>query len=136
METIDADTTRNGRHEPPTSITVGEAIEAYMILDDLDPKALGRELTNEVVDAADALESVVRRYQKKIRKHRQRLATRETEEGLELDEAAQEELDAVVEDLQEQEADVDVPTIDVLCAASTRAVRELRNVDALKPILQ
>lgn len=119
-----------------TTLTVGEAADAYMVLNDLDPSALGRTLTDQVVDIADALEPVVQTYRKKLRKHRQRLADRETEDGLELDDEAEAELEEVQEDLRTQEVDIDsVPRLDVEAAPSIRALRAVRSIEELSPLV-
>jgi len=118
-------------------LTVGEAADAYMVLNDLDPSALGRTLTDQVVEIADALEPVVQTYHKKLRKHRQRLATKETDDGLELGEDAEAELEEVREDLRGQEVGIgSVPRLDVEAAPSIRALRAVRSIDELEPLIR
>jgi hypothetical protein len=129
----DSTKTQNETHG---ALTVGETVDAYMVLNDLDPSALGRTLTDQVVESADALEPVVQTYRKKLRKHRQRLATKETEDGLELDEEAKAELEDVREDLRGQEAGIDsVPRLDVEAAPSIRALRAVRSIEELEPLI-
>ena len=111
-------------------LTVKEAAEAYQALNSLDPSALGKELTSEVVEIADTLEDVVQKYQTKGRKHHQRLAD---DEG-ELTEEAEEELNELMEEIGEEKTDLR-PVLDPGKAPSVRAMRELMALDPLKPLL-
>jgi len=111
-------------------LTVKEAAAAYQALNSLDPGALGKELTTDVVEIADTLEDVVRKYQAKGGKHRERLAG---EDG-ELTEDAEEELSELMEEIGEEETSLR-PVLDPGKAPSVRAMRELMALDPLKPIL-
>jgi len=107
---------------PDSTLTVGEAVDAYVALNDLDPSALGRSLTDEVVEAAEKLEPAVQTYEKKMDKHAERTDS-------------EQELEEVRRDLRAEAAGVERPTIDVTAAPSIGALRALRQLDALRPVL-
>jgi len=108
---------------PDSTLTVGEAVDAYVALNDLDPSALGRSLTDEVVEAAEALEPAVQTYERKMEKHAERTGS-------------EKELEEVKRDLRAEAAGVEPPRIDVTAAPSIGALRALRQLDALRPVLK
>jgi len=112
-------------------MTVGEAVDAYRMLQNLSPQALSRDLTNEVVDAAQTLEAVAVSYSKKMQKHRKRLGG----EGEEITEEVRSELQEIRDELRDEPADVDPPSIDPYKAPSIAVTRELLSVDALAPLI-
>jgi hypothetical protein len=111
-------------------MTKGRAFDAYRVLQNLDPKALSRELTDQVVDAAQALEPVATSMAERMQKHRERLA-----EDEKLSEEAQAKLQEIEQEVRQEEADVDVPTLDPYQAPSVAVTRELRSSDALQPVI-
>lgn len=118
-------TRQNGTPDP---LTVGEAVDAYQALMNLDPSALGETLTNEVMDAVGALEPVVEDYKRKMQAHQRRLADGEGEE------VPEDELEQALSNLREETTDVQV-TINHSAAPSIRHLQSLRAIDALKPLL-
>lgn len=126
MEMQPRDTTTESRKP----LTVGEAAQAYQALNSLDPGALGKDLTNRVVEIADILEEVVVPFQRKVQKHRERLSGEDDE----LSEEAEEEFQETVDELGEEEVGMR-PILDPSDAPSVRAMRELMSIDPLKPIL-
>ena len=106
-------------------MTVGEAVNAYRTLRDLDPSSLGEPLTNEVMDALSDLEPAVQRFQRKAEAHQERLT-----EGEDTDEEA---LEDALGGLMEEEADVEA-SIDVSTAPSMGVRYDLENAPVLDPL--
>jgi len=115
-------------------MTVGEAVDAYRTLQGLRPQALSRALLNEVVDAAQALEGTANAHQERVEKHVERIGGDvDSMEDLTGEEKA--ELQDVVQDLRSEKAGVEAPRIDPLKADTIAAMREIQEVEALKPLM-
>lgn len=115
-------------------MTVGEAVDAYRTLQGLRPGALSRDLLDEVVDAAQALEGVATAHQERVEKHVERIGG-DVSSVEDLTGEEQTELQEVVQDLRSEKADVEAPTIDPSKAESVAAMREIQKVEALNPLL-
>jgi len=114
-------------------MTVGEAVDAYRTLQGLRPSALSRALLDEVVDAAQALEGTATAHQEKVEKHVERIGGDvDSIDDLTGEERA--DLNEVVQDLRSEEADVEAPRIDPSKADTIAAMREIQEVEALKPL--
>jgi len=115
-------------------MTVGEAVDAYRTLQGLRPSALSRDLLDEVIDAAQALEETATDHQEKVEKHLQRIGGDvDSMDDLTGEEKA--ELKDVVQDLRSEKAGVEAPRIDPSKAVTIAAMREIQEVEALKPLL-
>lgn len=114
------------------NLTVGDAVDAYRTLQGLSPQALSRKLTDQVVEAAQALEPVATTYGEKMQKHQERLMNGEEE----LSDDAKEELESIQEDLRSEPVDVAPPTINLQHAPSVAIMRELSSIDALEPVVR
>jgi hypothetical protein len=115
-------------------MTVGEAVDAYRTLQGLRPSALSRALLDEVVDAAQALEGVAAAHQERVEKHLERIGG-DVDSVDDLTAEEQSELNEVVQDLRNEEAGVEPPYIDPSQAETIAAMREIQQVEALKPLL-
>lgn len=115
-------------------MTVGEAVDAYRTLQGLRPQALSRALLDEVVDAAQALEEVATAHQERVQKHIKRIGG-DVDSMEDLTGEEQDELNEVVQDLRSEEAGVEAPRIDPSKADTIAAMREIQEVEALKPLL-
>lgn len=113
-------------------MTVGEAVDAYRILQKLPPSQLTESLLDNVVDCAQALEEVATSHVDRLEKHRERIV-----DGEEMTEDEKKKLREKEDDLRQQKADVStVPPLDPAKASTVGQMRELRNVDALQPLLK
>lgn len=117
----------NGEYDEPDPLTVGEAVDSWLVLRDLDPSVLGKEMTDEVMDALDELQPIAEKYMRRLDKHRERLA----DEDGNVDEA---ELEEALADYRAEETDVRV-RLDISKARSTGAMHELRSIGQLQPLL-
>jgi len=115
-------------------MTIGEAVDAYNALQGLRPQALSRALVDQVVDAAQALEDVATAHQERVEKHVRRVGG-DVQSVEELTESQQADLQDVLKDLRSEEADVEAPRIDPSKAESIAAMREIQQVEALKPLM-
>jgi F0F1-type ATP synthase delta subunit len=115
-------------------MTIGEAIDAYRTLQSLSPQSLSREMLDEIVDAAQALEPVATAHQERVQKHLERIGG-DVSSVEELTDEEQAELQEVVQDLRSEEAEIDAPAIDPRKATSIAAMREIQSVGALQPLL-
>jgi len=115
-------------------MTKGEAVDAYRTLQGLRPSALSRALLDEVVDAAQALEGVATAHQERVEKHLERIGGN-VDSMEELTDEEKGELNEVVQDLRSEKADVEPPRIDPSQAETIAAMREMQEVEALKPLM-
>jgi hypothetical protein len=116
------------------TLTVGEAVDAYKYLESRDPSAFSREMLDQIIDAADALEPAAEYHDRRLRSHAQRIAP--DVDGVEaMTDEQQAELQEVMNDVRAEGADVDVPSLDLTNAGSVAVMRELRDAPPLAPLL-